>query len=118
MILMNIIRGGAVLALAGTLGACDGIPQDDGPPIIADGYDRGPISPLGSGRRHLSTMQAAIAIDPDGCHNWIIDAGFQGYLSRRHDPETGLPVCTPIAPDGSIIGDPYATSPHVPDIYR
>ena len=105
---------GAALALS----ACDTIPQDGGPPIIADEWDRGPISPLGRGRRHLSELQAAIAIDPDGCHTWLIDDGLEGYWTRRFDPRTGLPVCTPIAPPGSIIGNPYATSPNVPDIYR
>lgn len=118
MILNAKLSAVALIGAALALTACDTIPQDGGPPIIADGFDRGPVSPLGRGRRHLSEMQAAIAIDPDGCHTWFIDAGFQGYWTRRYDPNTGLPVCTPIAPPGSIIGDPYATSPNVPDIYR
>ncbi|WP_155326423.1 hypothetical protein [Alkalilacustris brevis] len=106
-------RRGAAVALVLALAACGGIPQDGGPPIIADGIDRGPVD-----GQDLSQLRAAIAIDPDGCHTWIIDDGLEGYMSRRHDPRTGLPVCTPIAPPGSIVGDPYASAPHVPDIYR
>jgi len=105
--------GGVAMAFALALGACGGIPQDGGPPIIADGIDRGPFQ-----GQHLSQLKAAIAIDPDGCHTWFIDNGAQGYWTRRYDPRTGLPVCTPIAPPGSIVGDPYASAPNVPDIYR
>jgi len=53
----------------------------------------------------LSELEAGIYIDPDGCHIWMIDDGVEGYWSRRLDPVSGLPVCTPIAAPNSIVGD-------------
>ncbi|PQO23232.1 hypothetical protein C2I36_09100 [Rhodobacteraceae bacterium WD3A24] len=106
-------RGGALAVLAVSLSACATIPQDGGPPIVADGIDRGPIE----GER-LAQMDAGIYVDPDGCHNWVIDDGSEGYLTRRRDPQTGLPVCTDIAEPGSIVGDHGRSAPNVPDIYR
>ena len=53
----------------------------------------------------LSQLEAGIYIDPDGCHIWMIDDGLEGYWSRRRDPVSGLPVCTPVAPPNSIVGD-------------
>jgi len=53
----------------------------------------------------LSDLQAGIYVDPDGCHIWMIDDGVEGYWSRRLDPVSGLPVCTPIAAPNSIVGD-------------
>jgi len=67
--------------------------------VLAIGEDRG--FDAGS----LSTLQAGIYVDPDGCHIWMIDDGFEGYWSRRRDPVSGLPVCTPIAPANSVVGD-------------
>lgn len=58
--------------------------------------------------KDLSQLQAAIYVDPDGCHIWMIDDGAEGYWSRRRDPVSGLPVCTAIAPPNSIVGD-YTT---------
>lgn len=117
MTMSLILRGAVIVALVATAGACSRIPQDGGPTIIADGFDRGPFNPVGR-TKHLSELRAAIAIDPDGCHTWFIDDGAQGYWTRRRDPRTGLPVCTPIAPPGSIVGDPFASAPNVPDIAR
>ncbi|MGR3491760.1 MAG: hypothetical protein ACU0DW_06840 [Shimia sp.] len=43
--------------------------------------------------KDLSTMQAGIWIDPNGCDHWIIDDGIEGYLSQRVD-RYGKPVCS------------------------
>lgn len=67
-----------------------------------DGQLFGNSGPLGNG-------EAAIAIDPDGCQNWIIDNGAEGYASRRRDPRSGLPVCGGGAP-GEVIGDHTVSS--------
>lgn len=56
----------------------------------------------------------AIWIDPDGCDNWVIDDGAEGYMMRRRDPKTGLPVCSGIAPPGYTSGDFKGGSP-IPD---
>lgn len=79
------------------------------PPVIAIGQDTGRDS--GS----LSRLEAAIYIDPDGCHIWMIDDGLEGYWSRRLDPRSGLPVCTAVAPPNSIVGDYSSGSPGLPD---
>ena len=63
-------------------------------------------------RQGLFKGEAAVAIDPDGCQNWIIDDGAEGYASRRRDPVSGLPVCGGGAP-GQVIGNPRVNS--VPD---
>lgn len=64
--------------------------------------------------KHLSQLQAGIWVDPDGCDNWVIDDGAEGYMMRRRDPRTGLPVCSGIAPPGSVVGDFKGGSP-IPD---
>jgi len=76
---------------------------------IASNRDRG------FDAKDLSQLQAAIYVDPDGCHIWMIDDGAEGYWSRRRDPVSGLPVCTAVAPPNSVVGD-YATGGVVPDI--
>jgi hypothetical protein len=53
----------------------------------------------------LANGRAAIVYDPDGCQNWIIDDGTEGYATPRFDPETGLPVCDHKYPPGTVIGD-------------
>lgn len=63
---------------------------------------------ISDGARNQSGLlkgEAAVAIDPDGCQNWIIDDGVEGYASRRRDPASGLPVCGGGAP-GQVIGNP------------
>ena len=71
---------------------------------------------LGLDAEHLSQLEAGIYIDPDGCHIWMIDDGLEGYWSRRRDPVSGLPVCTPMAPANSIIGASAYNSDRVPRI--
>lgn len=52
----------------------------------------------------LTNGEAAIAYDPDGCQNWIIDDGVEGYSSPRFDPVSGLPVCNSKYPPGTVLG--------------
>ncbi len=49
----------------------------------------------------LTTMNAGIWVDGDGCDHWIIDDGLEGYLTPRFGPD-GKPVCRP----GAV---PYST---------
>lgn len=79
------------------------------PPVVAIGQD------TGRDAGDLSQLQAAIYIDPDGCHIWMIDDGLEGYWSRRLDPHTGRPVCTPLGPPNAIVGDPSSGSPGIED---
>jgi hypothetical protein len=51
--------------------------------VIATDNDRGrDTGPLPEGR-------AAIAYDPDGCQNWIIDDGVEGYSTPPPRPGVG-----------------------------
>jgi hypothetical protein len=67
--------------------------------VIATGQDQG----LDTGV--LNNGRAAIAYDPDGCQNWIIDDGLEGYSSPRYDPVSGLPICNNQYPPGTVIRD-------------
>lgn len=62
----------------------------------------------------LSTMEAGIWIDPEGCHHWMIDDGLEGYLSQRMGPD-GRPVCTPIAPPNTATG-PFKKNQGIADV--
>ncbi|MFO7921626.1 MAG: hypothetical protein R6U99_12615 [Nioella sp.] len=100
----NTMKLAAVMASALVLSGCvetlEGVsPTSDPAPLRAIGEDRG------TDRGHLSQHEAAIYVDPDGCHVWMIDDGLEGYWMRRRDPASGLPVCTDIAPPNSIVGD-------------
>jgi hypothetical protein len=39
-----------------------------------------------------TVYRADIWVDPDGCQHWIIDTGFEGFMSQRLD-RAGKPVC-------------------------
>lgn len=52
----------------------------------------------------LSDMNAGVWIDPNGCDHWIIDDGFEGYLSQRLD-KYGKPVCSGIGQPNTAVGD-------------
>jgi hypothetical protein len=67
--------------------------------VIATGQDQGRDSGV------LVNGVAAIAYDPDGCQNWIIDDGLEGYSTPRYDPVSGLPVCNDRYPPGTVIRD-------------
>jgi hypothetical protein len=86
---------GAVLLTAGCTTR-----EVNGLPVIATDNDQSIFdqAPLPEG-------QAGIVYDPDGCQNWIIDDGLEGYASRRRDPATGLPVCNDNFPPGTVVND-------------
>ncbi len=67
--------------------------------IIATGQDQG------SDEGVLTNGNAAIAYDPDGCQNWIMDDGLEGYSTPRYDPVSGLPVCNNKYPPGTVINE-------------
>ena len=86
----------AALALSGCVS--DGLTPYSGPDsVIATGVDKGRDSGV------LRHGHAAIAYDPDGCQNWIMDDGVEGYSSPRFDPVSGLPVCNNHYPPGTVI---------------
>ena len=103
MVGVNMTRIGLVLVMGLGLSAC-GIQPYGGPnDVIAKGDDRGFLD-----RGALVNGEAAIAYDPDGCQNWIIDDGLEGYSSPRYDPVSGLPICNNRYPPGTVIGN-YTT---------
>lgn len=55
--------------------------------------------------KSLKELKAGIWIDPEGCDHWIIDDGYEGYLSARLDDQ-GRPVCS------GRPGAGYATGPY------
>lgn len=65
--------------------------------VIATGQDQG------SDPGVLRNGHAAIAYDPDGCQNWIMDDGLEGYSTPRYDPVSGLPVCNDRYPPGTVL---------------
>ncbi|MES2665124.1 MAG: hypothetical protein V4712_03435 [Pseudomonadota bacterium] len=77
--------------------------------IIATGQDQGRDTGV------LVNGRAAIAYDPDGCQNWIIDDGLEGYSSPRYDPASGLPVCNDRFPPGTVIRDYQSGSQGIQD---
>lgn len=100
MVGVNMARIGLVLVMGLGLSAC-GIRPYSGPnDVIATGNDRGFLD-----RGALVNGEAAIAYDPDGCQNWIIDDGIEGYSSPRYDPASGLPICNNRYPPGTVIGN-------------
>lgn len=78
----------AVVLAAAALSACDKIDKT---------VDRGIDA------HHVSQMQAGIWIDPQGCDQWIIDDGAEGYLSARLD-RYGKPVCSGIGAPTTTVG--------------
>lgn len=87
--------------VAGVLAGCAGgvsRPYSGPNDVIATGVDKGRDSGL------LVNGHAAIAYDPDGCQNWLIDDGLEGYSSPRYDPVSGLPVCNNKYPPGTVLG--------------
>ncbi len=97
----NIVRLLALPAVAVLLSGCvqDGLTRYNGDPntVIATGVDKGRDSGV------LRNGQAAIAYDPDGCQNWIMDDGVEGYSTPRYDPASGLPVCNDRYPPGTVL---------------
>lgn len=97
---MKLIKYAALVPCIGLLAACDAPKQDK---TVDRGFDS----------KHISTLQAGVWVDPNGCDHWIIDDGVEGYLSQRLD-KYGKPVCSGVAPptvatgpfkEGSSFGD-------------
>jgi hypothetical protein len=100
MVCVKMSRVGIFVVLGLMVSAC-GIQPYSGPNnVIATGNDRGLLD-----RGALVNGEAAIAYDPDGCQNWIIDDGIEGYSSPRYDPVSGLPICNNRFPPGTVIGN-------------
>jgi hypothetical protein len=98
----STLKLGAVFAVMG-LSGCVGEgfegtePYRGADSVIATGQDQGVDTGV------LKNGQAAIAYDPDGCQNWIMDDGLEGYSSPRYDPVSGLPVCNNLYPPGTVL---------------
>ena len=108
----NIVKIGAALATLALSGcvAGDGLTPYAGPDsVIATGLDKGRDSGV------LRNGQAAIAYDPDGCQNWIMDDGVEGYASPRFDPVSGLPVCNNHFPPGTVVRNYQTRTPGIRD---
>jgi len=100
MMCVKLSRVGMCMVLGLSVSAC-GIQPYGGPnDVIATGNDRGFLD-----RGALVNGEAAIAYDPDGCQNWIIDDGIEGYSSPRFDPVSGLPICNNRYPPGTVLGE-------------
>ncbi|MCB6178295.1 hypothetical protein LHP98_09145 [Rhodobacter sp. Har01] len=93
----------ALLALTGCIETLEGgQPYAGAGSVIATGEDQGYQKGV------LKNGEAAIAYDPDGCQNWVIDDGLEGYSSPRFDPVSGLPICNDLYPPGTVLR-PYET---------
>ena len=77
------------------------------------GYPSDKSVDRGINSHHLSTLQAGIWVDPNGCDHWIIDDGVEGYLSARLD-KFGKPVCSGVAPPNHTVGD-FKGGSSIPD---
>lgn len=102
----KFILTGSLLASALALSACGESLEG------TTGYTRDPNTVIATARdfgRDANTIpqqRAAIAYDPDGCQNWIIDDGLEGYASPRFDTATGMAnVCNSHFPPGAVVGE-------------
>jgi hypothetical protein len=88
------------LALSGCLAPNPGVGPNGELPVIARPYDQGiDTVPLSQERN------PAVAYDPDGCQAWLMDDGVEGYIGRRRDAVTGLPICNNLYAPGSVVRD-------------
>lgn len=99
MVCVTLPRFGLFVVLGLALSSCGVRPYAGPDDVIATGQDRGVFD-----KGALVNGEAAIAYDPDGCQNWIIDDGIEGYSSPRYDPVSGLPICNDRYPPGTVIG--------------
>ena len=97
---MKLLKGAVLIVAVAGLSACADNKEDK---TVDRGIDT----------KHLSQLQAGIWIDPNGCDHWIIDDGFEGYLSQRLD-KYGKPVCSGAAPPNTAIG-PYKSGSAIID---
>ena len=82
----SLARGSVFAALALVVAGCAGDPG---------------VGPL------QERYEATIWVDPDGCQHWVMDDGYEGYMSPHLDRE-GRPVCDggTVGPKGSIVFEP------------
>ncbi|WP_282093974.1 hypothetical protein [Epibacterium ulvae] len=101
---MNVIKGIALVALAGMVSACTGGHGVVGPDKTRD---------RGTDRKDLSQLQAGIWVDPQGCEHWFIDDGLEGYADLRRTPD-GKPVCNSELPRNVVTG-PFKDGSNIAD---
>ncbi len=95
----RIFKTAAAAVLGLTLAATGAAAQEGG---IFDN-DR-----KGTNERYVPT----IWIDPDGCEHWVMDDGFEGYMSP-HVNRKGIPVCHEVNTCGVMNTDQFfATNSH------
>lgn len=97
---MKLVKPAVLLVALAGLVACDEAYDKTVDRHIVDGKD-------------LSQLKAGIWVDPTGCDHWIIDDGFEGYLSQRLSPE-GKPVCSGVAAPNTAVG-PFKKGSSVSD---
>ncbi|SEN23597.1 hypothetical protein SAMN05216227_1009129 [Pseudorhodobacter antarcticus] len=114
--MMNALKISACLAAAGILSGCvvgerfEGTERYRGASsIIATGQDQGIDTGV------LNNGRGAIAYDPDGCQQYIIDDGLEGYATNRSDPVSGLPICNNLYPPGTVIREYQSTTEGIQD---
>lgn len=90
---MTLLRTAALVAALATLAACEG-----------NGTDK--TRDFGIDSKPLQQLKAGIWIDPEGCDHWIIDDGFESYMSWRLKPN-GKPVCSGKPGQGGYATGPY-----------
>jgi len=90
---------------AGSLAACD---------VGAYGPDK--TVDRGINSHSLTTLKAGVWIDPEGCDHWIIDDGFEGYMSERVD-DYGKPICSGAGAPSTVVG-PFKSGSPIPDPTR
>lgn len=94
---MLVVAG---FALSGCLQPYPGVGPNGELPVIARPYDQG-IDPIPLSQERMP----GVAYDPDGCQAWIMDDGVEGYIGRRRDPNSGLPICNNLYPPGAVVRD-------------
>lgn len=114
--MINAMKMGAGLVVAVALSGCvagegfEGTRAYHGAnSVIATGLDKGRDTGV------LRNGRAAIAYDPDGCQNWVIDDGLEGYASPRYDPVSGLPICNNLYPPGTVLRDYHTGTQGITD---
>lgn len=103
---MQMMTIAKYVALGGFLSACAS---------IEGGERTGAERSVDAGRdsKSLSQLVAGVWVSPDGCDFWLIDDGFEGYLSDRLTPD-GRPVCSGVAPPNTVVG-PFREGSEIPD---
>lgn len=99
-----LIPAGLMLTL---MAGCATVPRDPDPngtgaPLIARASDSAIVN-----RGTLDDDVPGLAITPDGCQNWVMDDGAEGYAVERYDPVAGTVVCSNRLPPGAVIGPIY-----------